>query len=518
MNKISAVIITFNEERNIARCLDSLQGIVDEIVVVDSFSTDKTEEICNRYGAKFIQHAFEGHIEQKNWALTQSSYPYVLSLDADEVLDKTLQQSIFKAKSTWSANGYSMNRLTNYCGKWIKHCGWYPDTKLRLFDKRKGAWGGINPHDIYKLHNTKEKTAPLQGNILHYSYKDIHDHLERANKYTTLIAKGYFEKGKKATWFKLTFAGPFCFFKDFLIRQGWRDGWRGLTICRIAANSTHAKYAKLKEMEEQQKKASLIITTYNRPDALELVLLSVLRQSYMPQEVIIADDGSTYETKELITKYQKLFPVPLIHCWQEDDGFQLSRIRNKAIAQSNYNYLIMVDGDMVLSKNFVLDHIHHAQHSQFIQGSRVLVGEKSTLTHIKFLNPKFHFFSKGITNRVNSLNFNFLSKIISKNYGKKDHQGVRGCNMSFWKSDLIKVNGFDESFVGWGREDSEFVVRMLNNDIHRKNIKLSAAAFHLWHKENTHSTDELKKNDNLLEDAINSKKLFATKGLDQYLK
>src|SRR3954465_7519353 len=151
MLPLSAVIITFNEEKNIARCLDSLIGIVDDVVVIDSFSTDKTEEICKSKGVRFIQHVFEGHIQQKNWAITQAKFPHILSLDADEALDETLKQSILLLKNNWQKDGYYMNRLTNYCGKWIRHCGWYPDKKLRLWDSRKGHWTGTNPHDKYEL-------------------------------------------------------------------------------------------------------------------------------------------------------------------------------------------------------------------------------------------------------------------------------------------------------------------------------------------------------------------------------
>ena len=138
MVSLSAVIITYNEEKNIERCLLSLKGVVDEIVVVDSFSQDRTEAICAQYGVKFIQHAFEGHIQQKNWAITQASSPYVLSLDADEALSDELRQSILEAKNNWTAQGYFFNRLNNYCGQWIRHSGWYPDRKLRLWDARLG--------------------------------------------------------------------------------------------------------------------------------------------------------------------------------------------------------------------------------------------------------------------------------------------------------------------------------------------------------------------------------------------
>ena len=140
---LSAVIITKNEEKNIARCLGFFIKIVaDEIVVVDSYSTDKTEEICLNYNVRFIKHHFEGHIEQKNYALSQATYQHVISLDADEALDEEMQNSVLEVKKDWSFDGYTMNRLTNYCGKWIWHGNWYPDTKLRLWDKSKGQWGG----------------------------------------------------------------------------------------------------------------------------------------------------------------------------------------------------------------------------------------------------------------------------------------------------------------------------------------------------------------------------------------
>lgn len=145
--QLSVVIITLNEEKNIERCLKSILSVADEIVVVDSFSTDKTKEICHKYNVKFIQHEFEGYIEQKNLALTQAKFQHVLSLYADEALDERLQKNILSIKNNWKHDGYYMNRLTNYCGEWVHHCGWYPDRKLRLFDSTKGNWTGINPHD-----------------------------------------------------------------------------------------------------------------------------------------------------------------------------------------------------------------------------------------------------------------------------------------------------------------------------------------------------------------------------------
>ena len=248
MIPISAVIITFNEERNIGRCLESLKDIADDIVVVDSFSKDKTKEICESYGVRFIEHIFEGHIEQKNWAITQAIYPHILSLDADEALDETLKKSILKVKNNWQADGYSMNRLTNYCGHWIKHCGWYPDTKLRIWDSRKGSWGGTNPHDKYELHDKNSKIIHLKGDILHYSYYFFADHYKQVEYFTTILAKAQFEKGKKAPFITLIISPIVKFIKDYIIKQGYLDGRIGFRICRISAFANYTKYKKLRRL------------------------------------------------------------------------------------------------------------------------------------------------------------------------------------------------------------------------------------------------------------------------------
>lgn len=251
MLPLSVVIITFNEERNIARCLASVMDIADEVVVVDSFSTDKTEAICREYKVHFVQHKFEGHIEQKNWAITQATYPHVLSLDADEALDDTLKKSIQEVKKNWIHDGYSMNRLTNYCGKFIRHCGWYPDTKLRLWDSRKGKWGGTNPHDKYELLDTNAATGHLKGNLLHYSFYSIDEHYKQVNYFTDIMSKALYKEGKRASWFKLTINPLAKFLGSYFIRLGFLDGYYGFVVCRISAYATYLKYRKLKALEKQ---------------------------------------------------------------------------------------------------------------------------------------------------------------------------------------------------------------------------------------------------------------------------
>lgn len=248
--KLSVVIITFNEEKNIERCLTSIKTIADEIVVVDSFSSDNTKELCLKYGVKFIEHKFDGHIEQKNWAISQASFPYILSLDADESLSNELIKEIQLIKNNWQFDGYSFNRLTNYCGKWIKHCGWYPDVKLRLWDSRKGSWKGTNPHDRYELNSTKIKH--INHDILHYSYYSISDHIKQVNYFTEIAAKAYFLEGKKSSWLKILFKPPIKFLRDYVLKLGFLDGVAGFTIARISAYATYLKYYKLKQLSAKR--------------------------------------------------------------------------------------------------------------------------------------------------------------------------------------------------------------------------------------------------------------------------
>ena len=252
MPQLSVVIITFNEEKNIARCLESVKDIADEIVVLDSFSKDRTKEICETFGVKFYEHAFDGHIQQKNRAITYATYPHILSLDADEALDETLKKSILEVKQHWTHDGYYMNRLTNYCGHWVKHCNWYPDTKMRLWDSRKGLWTGINPHDKYELKEGDKNTKHLKGDILHYSYYTQEDHYKQVEYFTTIAAKAYVESGKKAPFYKLI-ANPVAKFIDhYMLHLGFLDSKAGYLISKISAYATYLKYKKIRELYKQQ--------------------------------------------------------------------------------------------------------------------------------------------------------------------------------------------------------------------------------------------------------------------------
>jgi len=250
--QISAVIITYNEERNIGRCLDSLSDLVDEIVVVDSYSSDRTEEICRSYNATFIKHKFTGHIQQKNWAIVQASSPYILSLDADEALTEELKVSILRVKENWTHDGYYFNRLTSYCGKWIRHTSWYPSRKLRLWDSRKGSWGGINPHDKYEM-SPGARRMFLKGDLLHYSYYSVNEHLLQINKFSSIQAQSYYDQGRKAGFFNLTFHPFWRFLKDFFLLRGFMDGYYGFVVSVNSAHEVFLKYVKLRNIYREEK-------------------------------------------------------------------------------------------------------------------------------------------------------------------------------------------------------------------------------------------------------------------------
>jgi glycosyltransferase involved in cell wall biosynthesis len=243
---LSAVIITYNESKNIARCLASLQGVVDEIVIVDSYSTDDTATICQQFNVQFIEHEFIGHIEQKNWAMQQATHDWILSLDADEALSPALKSAILLAKKEPLAFGYTMNRLTNYCGQWIRHSGWYPDRKLRFFNRQSASWGGTNPHDRIEM-ATEHRIQHLEGDLLHYSYYSVAEHFERAKRYAQIAAQAMAQQGLQGAWWKPIFHATFKFIRNYFIKLGFLDGRAGFTICRISALETWWKYQLLRE-------------------------------------------------------------------------------------------------------------------------------------------------------------------------------------------------------------------------------------------------------------------------------
>ena len=258
MEKLSAMIITCNEEDNIGRCIDSLWQVADEIVVLDSYSTDNTIDIAREKGAKVKQGIFSGYVEQKNKALKLTTHNYVLSLDADEILSEKLVTSILREKFSFRYPAYFMNRYNNYCGKFINHGLWYPNRKIRLFDKRIGSWGGMNPHDKVNLIDGT-KTHFLKGDIIHYAYNTMEEHLKRNEELSTIAAYSLYEAGLKKHWLKIVVSPAWSFIHGYFLRLGFLDGYYGLVIAKQTANQSFLKYQKLRRLIRQHRKSVKLV-------------------------------------------------------------------------------------------------------------------------------------------------------------------------------------------------------------------------------------------------------------------
>ncbi|PHI21344.1 glycosyl transferase [Lewinellaceae bacterium SD302] len=243
MIKLSVVIITLNEAENLPRCLASVEGLADEILVVDSLSTDDTVKIAAAAGARVIEQAFLGHREQKAFAIENAANNCVLSLDADEALSDELKESIGAAKQNWTHDGYYVNRLNRLNGIWIRHGGWYPDRKMRLFDRRKYRMGGTNPHDRFDP-TPASRTTRLAGDLLHYTNDDLDSRIVTINKFSSIAAQAFFDEGKRGNWWRVLVKPTGRFVSEFWLKSGWRDGYYGYYIAK-----TSAQYVWLREMK-----------------------------------------------------------------------------------------------------------------------------------------------------------------------------------------------------------------------------------------------------------------------------
>ena len=249
--KISACIMTYNEEENIRRCLESVSWC-DEIVVVDSFSTDNTLAICRRIYRPGHQHEWHGYIGQRNLIRTLATHDWILFLDADEEISPRIARCADARNSnpaTASMSGYEFPRQVYYLGKWIRHGSWYPDIKLRLFRKDRGRSGGVEPHDQVIVDGPVKRMAHP---IWHYTYRDIADHINTMNRFSTISARALYDKGRRFSWIDFMFRPAWRFFKGYFLRSGWLDGKRGIIIATINAFGVSMKYAKLWSVQRQE--------------------------------------------------------------------------------------------------------------------------------------------------------------------------------------------------------------------------------------------------------------------------
>ena len=509
--KLSVGIITFNEENRIGKTLDSVRGIADEIIVVDSESSDRTVEIALSKGAKVFSEKWKGYGPQKNFVLEKCKGEWILLIDADEVISQQLKEKI---KSIINSDNPSKDvykiKLRNIAfKKEIKFGGW-DDYVIRLWKNGKVK---ISDREVHEQYQTESKIGKINEMIIHYTYDSIEEFLEKLNRYTSQSAKEYIKKGKNPSFIKIYSKMLFRFIKMYILQLGFLDGYEGYLLAKYSSIYTMTKYTKLREeyYNNLGNDTSLVITTYNWPKALEVCLNSALEQTAPPKEIIIADDGSKQETINLVKRFQQSYPNNnIIHSWQEDKGFRAGMSRNRAISKATGNHIIIIDGDLILNRHFVEDHIKNMERGCFIQGSRVITSP--TVAQKMMEGKKINLFTKGLKNNMNMVRSKLLSKIFTK--VDKNLRGIRSCNMSFFKEDLIRVNGFEEEIEGWGREDSELAVRLFNIGCKKKKLKFEALTCHLYHNENDRS--RLKKNDEYLANAIKNKKTKAKKGLDRY--
>ncbi|MDR0801503.1 glycosyltransferase family 2 protein [Fluviicola sp.] len=251
MNSLAVVIITLNEERNIERCLKSIRDLADEIIVLDAFSTDKTPEICANYGVHFEQRAWKGYAASKNYLNGLATSNYVLSLDADEALSQELYEEIRREKTQGFNGTYCVNRMSNYMGKWIRHSGWFPDIKPRLFPRADSYWSGEYVHEELIYPPCKPKI--FKGILEHYSYYSYEDHRARADKYSILTAKKFHARGKKVGSLKPYISALGRFIAMYFIKFGFLDGWKGFKIAQISAQSNILKYQELRRLNREGK-------------------------------------------------------------------------------------------------------------------------------------------------------------------------------------------------------------------------------------------------------------------------
>jgi len=243
--KISATIIACNEERRIARAIESLR-CSDEIIVVDSGSTDRTIEIASQLGARIVETLWQGYARQKNLAAEEAAHDWILSIDADEALSEALEGEIWQLKKSGpDSDAYTVPRMAQYLGKWILHSGWYPDRKVRLYDRRKAHWAGDFVHESVKVEG---RVGHLKSNLLHFTCDSLSEHLKTMDRYTTLAAQELVARKQRIGWRRLVLDPPWTFFRTYVLQRGFLDGFEGLTIAYMGALYAFVKYAKARNM------------------------------------------------------------------------------------------------------------------------------------------------------------------------------------------------------------------------------------------------------------------------------
>jgi len=284
-----------------------------------------------------------------------------------------------------------------------------------------------------------------------------------------------------------------------------------MALAHLRSNAAHAAF--IMRPTGDSMRISVIVITYNWPQALHPVLRALARQSVLPDEVIVTDDGSRADTRELLVAVAQTFPTRLVHLWQPDDGARMSRARNRGIAAARGDYVVLLDGDMLAHREFIADHRAFAQRGSFVQGSRVLTGARCAMHLLAQQQLDVGFFTLDIERRRHTLRVPTLARAYARPHTRE--AGIKSCNWGFWRDDLLALNGFNEAMTGWGREDNELALRAFHMGLKRRDLRFSGLATHLWHATRKNVVDN--PNDAVLAATRASGAVRCALGIDQHL-
>jgi glycosyltransferase involved in cell wall biosynthesis len=517
--RLSAIIIAKNEAANIAECLDSV-AFCDERIVVDGDSVDGTAEIARQHGARVATHEWLGFGKQKNFALSLAQGDWILSIDADERVSPALASEIQTAIAAGAFAGYELPRLSSFCGREMRHSGWYPDYVLRLFRRGRARFSDNLVHERVVCDGP---VGRIEQPLRHFPVGRLEDAMSRMDRYSTAGAEMLIAAGQRVSFASGLGHGLWTFLRGYFLRLGLLDGPEGFLLAVSNAEGTYYRYMKAWLARRAATATisadlvSVVVTTYERPDALDAVLRGLAHQTDRNFEIIIADDGSGPATARAVEAWASRLAVPIKRVWHEHRGFRGGEIRNRGIRASAGGLCIFLDGDCIPRADFVARHRRLAEPGWFVTGNRILLSQQLTDTVLPNglgienwgLGALVVERLRGGVNRLLPalrLALGPLRRLQSNAW-----EGAQTCNLAVGRADLDRVDGFDAAYTGWGLEDSDLVVRLLHAGVRRKDGRFATDVLHLWHPKSDRS--QLGANQTKLDEVVRGTRVRATRGI-----
>lgn len=522
MPRLSAIIIARNEAAHIAECLDSV-AFCDERIVVDGGSTDATVTIARDKGARIATHDWRGFGEQKNFALSLAQADWVLSIDADERVSPALASAIQAATVAGDMDGYQFPRLSTFCGREMRHSGWYPDYVLRLFRRGRARFSDDLVHERVICEGP---VGRLEHPLRHFPVEKLEDAVSRIDRYSTAGAEMLIASGRRVSFGSGLGHGLWAFLRSYFLRLGFLDGREGFLLAVANAEGTYYRYMKAwlatraAAANISRDLVSVVVTTYERPDALEAVLRGLAHQSDRNFEIVIADDGSGPGTARIVEAWSSRLPVPIKRVWHEHRGFRGGEIRNRGIGASAGRLCIFLDGDCIPRVDFVARHRRLAEPGWFVSGNRILLSQQLTERVLTKGEPVESWGGGALVKQRLRGGINRALPALRLALGplrrvrRNAWEGAQTCNLAVARADLDRIDGFDAAYTGWGLEDSDLVVRLLHAGVHRKDGRFATDVLHLWHPKNDRS--RLDANRARLDEAISGTRVRASRGLSWF--